>query len=217
MRVLTGIFGTFLLAIILADAIQTVVVARHALRMPHITRLLYRASWAPYAAIARLMRVGPGRERYLGGCAHRRRFPAAAMPFQDGTPAVQRSGPAVRHALGRSRGGPSRPHFGRTIFKLAGDVRALRPFARGLLHDAAPSLAPERKRIRKLANRLVGNLDWTHCRWWLRRFRRAPGVASFTRSLASRSAARPRHGRGWPHRSPIRPSLGGRSIWPRST
>jgi hypothetical protein len=66
MRILTGILGLVLLAVILGDAIQTVVVARHALRMPRITRLFYRASWAPYAAIGRLLHAGNGRERYLG-------------------------------------------------------------------------------------------------------------------------------------------------------
>ena len=66
MRTLAGIFGLVLLAIVLADAIATVVVARHALRMPRLTQLFYRASWAPYAAVARLMPSGSGRERYLG-------------------------------------------------------------------------------------------------------------------------------------------------------
>ena len=66
MRALTGIFGFILLAIVLADAIETVVVARHAHKLPRITRLFYRASWAPYAAIARLIRPGRRRERYLG-------------------------------------------------------------------------------------------------------------------------------------------------------
>ena len=66
MRAPIGIFGLVLLAIVLADAIATVVVARHAMRMPRLTQLFYRASWAPYAAVARLMPSGNGRERYLG-------------------------------------------------------------------------------------------------------------------------------------------------------
>jgi hypothetical protein len=54
------------LASALADAIATVVVARHAHSLPLLTQLFYRLSWAPYAAVGRLLRSGPGRERYLG-------------------------------------------------------------------------------------------------------------------------------------------------------
>jgi hypothetical protein len=66
MRVPIGVFGLVLLAIVLADAVGTVVVARHAQSLPLITRLAYRASWAPYAAIARLIGPKSRRERYLG-------------------------------------------------------------------------------------------------------------------------------------------------------
>jgi hypothetical protein len=66
MHVLTGIFGFVLLATALADAIRTVVVARHPHNLPRITRLFYRASWAPYAAVARVIRSERRRENYLG-------------------------------------------------------------------------------------------------------------------------------------------------------
>ena len=66
MHVLTGIFGFVLLATALADAIKTVVVARHAHNLPRITRLFFHASWAPYAAVARLIRSERRRENYLG-------------------------------------------------------------------------------------------------------------------------------------------------------
>ena len=66
MHMLTGIFGLVLLATALADAIKTVVVARHAHNLPFVTRLFYRASWAPYAAVARLIRSERRRENYLG-------------------------------------------------------------------------------------------------------------------------------------------------------
>jgi hypothetical protein len=66
MRALIGVVGVVLLATVLADAIATVVVARHARRMARLTRLFYCASWIPYAAIARMIRPGSWRERYLG-------------------------------------------------------------------------------------------------------------------------------------------------------
>jgi hypothetical protein len=66
MHMLTGIFGLVLLATALADAIKTVVVARHAHNLPLVTRLFYQASWTPHAAVARLIRSERRRENYLG-------------------------------------------------------------------------------------------------------------------------------------------------------
>jgi len=66
MRVVTGSLGFILLTIVLADAIKTVVVARHTRTLPSITRRFYRASWAPYAAIGQLIRSESRREHFLG-------------------------------------------------------------------------------------------------------------------------------------------------------
>lgn len=66
MRVLAGVLGFVVLAMVIADAFQTVVVARHAQKLPAMTRVFYRSSWIPFASIARLARSGELRERVLG-------------------------------------------------------------------------------------------------------------------------------------------------------
>ncbi|MDN7675662.1 hypothetical protein QZM22_24940 [Burkholderia oklahomensis] len=66
MHIVAAIFGVTLMAIAMADAFQTVVVARHARRLPVIARTFYRVTWPPFAAVAR--RVSPAwrRDKYLG-------------------------------------------------------------------------------------------------------------------------------------------------------
>ena len=66
MRIAIGIFGFVLLAIVLADAFQTVIVARHAQKIPGLTRIFYQLSWTLFAAYARKIRSERRRERYLG-------------------------------------------------------------------------------------------------------------------------------------------------------
>jgi hypothetical protein len=51
---------------VLADAFETIVVARRAQPIFRITRLFYSATWAPVAATGRRIRSGQRRERYLG-------------------------------------------------------------------------------------------------------------------------------------------------------
>ena len=66
MRIAVAALGFLLLATIVADAIQTVVVARHARKVPLITRLLSQFTWVPFAGIGRLFRSESRRENYLG-------------------------------------------------------------------------------------------------------------------------------------------------------
>lgn len=66
MRALTVLFGLAPLAIVVADAFQTVIVARHAQKLPAITRALFRLTWVPVAAAARLVKSNNRRENYLG-------------------------------------------------------------------------------------------------------------------------------------------------------
>jgi hypothetical protein len=66
MRILIGIFGFAVLAIVLADAFQTVIVARHAQRISGLTRMFYQASWTLFAAVAGRIASRARRERYLG-------------------------------------------------------------------------------------------------------------------------------------------------------
>ncbi len=66
MRIVTGIFGLALVAIVLADAFQTVIAARHAQKIPAFTSMLYRVSWRLFAAAAGRIASRRRRERYLG-------------------------------------------------------------------------------------------------------------------------------------------------------
>src|SRR6516225_197033 len=66
MRIVTGIFGFALLAIVLVDAFQTVIVARHAQKIPGLTRIFYQLSWALFAVHAKKIRSKRRHERYLG-------------------------------------------------------------------------------------------------------------------------------------------------------
>lgn len=66
MRMLTGIIGFVLLAIVLADALHTVIVARHAQKLSGLTRMFYRLSWALFAAAAGYIASRGRRETYLG-------------------------------------------------------------------------------------------------------------------------------------------------------
>lgn len=66
MHAIAVILGLALAAITVADAFQTVVVARHAHALPALTRLVYRLTWTPFAACARLIRSERRRDKYLG-------------------------------------------------------------------------------------------------------------------------------------------------------
>ena len=65
MRLIFGIFGLLLLAVVISDAVQTVVVARCAESPPRVTRFFYRLTWTPFAAVARRIKSGVRRENYL--------------------------------------------------------------------------------------------------------------------------------------------------------
>ena len=60
------ILGLLLLITVIADALQTVIVARHARSLPRMTRLFYQLTWVPFAALAQYIRPGRRREHYLG-------------------------------------------------------------------------------------------------------------------------------------------------------
>ena len=66
MHVAAGVLGLALIAFAVADAFQTVVVARHAWRLSELTRIFYRLTWTPFAAVVRLLRSERRRDRYLG-------------------------------------------------------------------------------------------------------------------------------------------------------
>jgi hypothetical protein len=66
MRILAGIAGLILLAVILLDAFETIILPRRVTRYYfRFTRVFYRHVWAPWAALARRMRPGKFRESFL--------------------------------------------------------------------------------------------------------------------------------------------------------
>ncbi|MBS2132161.1 hypothetical protein KEX41_28670 (plasmid) [Burkholderia thailandensis] len=66
MRIAIGALGFALMVAAIADAFQTVVVARHALRLPALARSFYRLTWLCFAAGARRIGSHWRRDRYLG-------------------------------------------------------------------------------------------------------------------------------------------------------
>jgi hypothetical protein len=66
MRILAGVFGLAFIVAIVADASQTIIVARHAQRIPGLTRLFYRVSWVLFAAVVGRIASEKRRESYLG-------------------------------------------------------------------------------------------------------------------------------------------------------
>jgi len=65
MRLLAGFGGALLLAIVLWDAFETIILPRRVNRRLRLTRAFYRATWTPWAASARLVRAGNRRELFL--------------------------------------------------------------------------------------------------------------------------------------------------------
>ena len=66
MHLIAGLLGLVLLTAAVWDAFQTVVVARHAVKLPAITRLFYALTWVPLAASSRLISSDRRRASYLG-------------------------------------------------------------------------------------------------------------------------------------------------------
>jgi ion channel len=60
------IAGILLIAIVLWDAFETIILSRRVSRKFRLARLFYRMTWTPWRAIALRMRPGNPRENYLG-------------------------------------------------------------------------------------------------------------------------------------------------------
>src|SRR2546422_2924043 len=65
MRLPAGIGGALLLAVVLWDAFETIILPRRVNRRLRLTRAFYRATWTPWAASARLVRAGNRREVFF--------------------------------------------------------------------------------------------------------------------------------------------------------
>ena len=66
MSLVAGIAGGVLVAVVLWDAFETIVLPRRVTRRVRLTRFFYRATWRPFAASARFVHAGGRREAYLG-------------------------------------------------------------------------------------------------------------------------------------------------------
>lgn len=66
MHLIVGLLGVALAGAVLADAFQTVVVARQSRRLPPLTGRFYHFSWLSARVFARLIRSERLRDRYLG-------------------------------------------------------------------------------------------------------------------------------------------------------
>jgi hypothetical protein len=65
MRLLATAGGVSLILIVLWETFETVVLPRRVSRRFRLTRLFYRVTWKPYAAIVRRRRPGNPRENFL--------------------------------------------------------------------------------------------------------------------------------------------------------
>lgn len=65
MSVLAALVGLFLLALILWDVFETIILPRRVTRPFRLVRLFYRWTWTPWSALARRIRAGNRRESFL--------------------------------------------------------------------------------------------------------------------------------------------------------
>ena len=65
MNVLASLAGVAILVLVLWDAFEAIVLPRRVTRRFRLTRLFYRATWTPWAAVARRLRPGKVRESLL--------------------------------------------------------------------------------------------------------------------------------------------------------
>lgn len=66
MNIAAAIFGVALIAVILWDAFEVIILPRRVQRRVRLARLYYRFTWSSLSAVARRVRSAKRRERYLG-------------------------------------------------------------------------------------------------------------------------------------------------------
>src|SRR5438067_8016767 len=66
MRLLAAIAGCLMVGLVLADAFNTLILARRTARSFHLTRAFYWITWPTFAAVARRVKSGRKREGILG-------------------------------------------------------------------------------------------------------------------------------------------------------
>jgi len=65
MKTIIGVFALVLLAIILWDAFEVIILPRRLTRRVRLSRVFYRSSWFVWSRVVRLVRASKRRERYL--------------------------------------------------------------------------------------------------------------------------------------------------------
>lgn len=65
MNILMALVGLSMLAIVLWDAFETIILPRRVTRRLRLARLFYRSTWIPWSALARRLRPGNRRESFL--------------------------------------------------------------------------------------------------------------------------------------------------------
>lgn len=65
MRYLAGIVGISLIAVVLWEAFETIILPRRVMRRLRLVSLFYRATWQPWCALARLVRLNRRKEKLL--------------------------------------------------------------------------------------------------------------------------------------------------------
>ena len=65
MQYLFGILGVILVAVVLWEAFETIILPRRVTRLLRVTSFMYFLTWRPWAALARLIRKNRRREKVL--------------------------------------------------------------------------------------------------------------------------------------------------------
>src|SRR2546426_6271932 len=136
MRLLAGIGGALLLAVVLWDAFETIILPRRVNRRLRLTRAFYGATWAPWAASARLVRAGNRREVFLsfyGPLSLVLLLALWAAGLVTGFGLLQYANGSAMHAAGNEAPGLAMDLYlsGTTFFTLGlGDVAPQGSFAR---------------------------------------------------------------------------------------
>src|SRR5437016_7693513 len=164
MRLLAGFGGALLLAIVLWDAFETIILPRRVNRRLRLTRAFYRATWTPWAASARLVRAGNRRELFLsfyGPLSLVLLLALWAAGLVTGFGLLQYANGSTMHAAGNETVGFTTDLYlsGTTFFTLGlGDVAPQGSFARLLRGRIGPGLRVPRDRDRLLPGDLSGVL-----------------------------------------------------------
>ncbi|HST54186.1 MAG TPA: potassium channel family protein [Pyrinomonadaceae bacterium] len=66
LQVVAAVFAVFVIAVVLWDAFEAIVLPRRVTRRLRLTSAFYRTTWAPVAGLARRMPPSKKRDRYLG-------------------------------------------------------------------------------------------------------------------------------------------------------